>query len=297
MKAAVIGMGSMGWGAATSLVRAGIPTSGYDVVEEVVERFTAAGGHGAASAADAIKGADVVFLFVVNAEQVKSILFGSRGGVDAAELGTVFVINVTMSPADARTIGADLVAAGMQVIDAPTSGGSERAEAGEITIMGSGADKAFEKAQPALDAIAIKVFRLGPDPGTGSRFKMINQLLAGVHITAMAEAMVLAAREGMDLKLVHEVISGSAGGSWMFENRGIQIVEGDYTPHSAVEIFVKDMGIVTAYAARDGLELPQAETALKLFRAAAEAGFGGEADVSVAKELAVRMGVTLPGME
>jgi 3-hydroxyisobutyrate dehydrogenase len=125
---------------------------------------------------------------------------------------------------------------------------------------------------------------------------MINQLLAGVHIAVTAEAMTLAAKTGIDLKTLYDVLRVSAGSSWMFENRGEHIVSGDYTPRSAVDIFVKDLGIVASEAERAGAVTPLTATALALFRQASEAGLGKEDDAAVAKLLAERSGVVLPGM-
>jgi 3-hydroxyisobutyrate dehydrogenase len=238
-----------------------------------------------------------VFIFVVNSDQAEEVLFGVDGAVYAADPGTVFLLCTTMAPSATVSLAQRLEAAGMLVIDAPVSGGHLKALAGEITVMASGSDAAFAKAQAALDAVSTKVFRLGEEPGMGSQVKMINQLLAGVHIAATAEAMTLAAKTGIDLKTLYDVLRVSAGSSWMFENRGEHIVSGDYTPRSAVDIFVKDLGIVTAEAARHGALTPLAGTALDLFREASEAGLGREDDAAVAKLLARKSGAILPGME
>jgi 3-hydroxyisobutyrate dehydrogenase len=168
---------------------------------------------------------------------------------------------------------------------------------GEITVMAAGPEEAFELAGPALEAVSSKVFKLGENPGQGSKVKMINQLLAGVHIAATAEALTLAASEGLDLKEVYDVIRVSAGNSWMFENRGGNIVEGDYSPKSAVDIFVKDLGIVTSEAGAAGASVPLSETALALFKEASGAGLGKIDDAGVAMILARRAGILLPGME
>lgn len=294
--ATVIGLGSMGWGAALSLLRAGFHVKGVDIRDAVLKRFTTEGGEAFSAPADAGK-SDVVFVFVVNSDQAKDVLFGPKGAVQTATPGTVFLLCVTMAPSVTVEIAAKLEAAGMAVIDAPVSGGFQKALTGEITVMGSGADAAFAKAATALDAVAAKVFRLGEEPGLGSKVKMINQLLAGVHIAAAAEALTLAAKLGLDLQTVFDVIRVSAGSSWMFENRGPHIVDGDYTPRSAVNIFVKDMGIVTGEASDAGGSTPLSDAALALFRQASEAGFGLEDDAAVAKILAARSGIALPGME
>lgn len=292
--AAVIGLGSMGWGAAVSLLRAGIATHGVDLREDVLAKFKAEGGSSFTNAAEASAAADVVFTFVVNGMQAEDVLFGEGGAVAAARQGTVFVTCVTMEPSRAIDLATRIEAAGMLAIDGPVSGGSAKALTGEMTIMAAGRAEAFEAARSCLDAVASKVYRLGEEAGKGSQVKMINQLLAGVHIAAAAEALTLGAKIGLDLGMLHEVIQECAGNSWMFGNRGAHIVEGDYTPHSAVDIFVKDLGIVTGEAGAH--PVPLSQTALSLFKEASAAGMGLEDDAAVAKLLARKGGIKLPGM-
>ena len=292
---AVIGLGSMGWGAAVSLLRTGFTTIGVDVRPSALAAFEQAGGQTAKLPSEAVGAADVVFLFVVNAEQVEEVLFGPQGAIGAARPGTVFVLCVTMPPSYTVAVAARLKAVGMGVIDAPVSGGAEKALKGEMSIMASGAPEAFARAWPALDAVATKIFELGQDPGIGSRVKMINQLLAGVHIAAMGEALTLGIKTGLDAKTLYEVIVECAGNSWMFENRGKHVVEGDYTPKSAVDIFVKDLGIVTSEGDAAEFPLPLSKTALGLFEEAKTAGYGPEDDSAVAKVYAAKGKVTLPG--
>lgn len=290
----VIGLGSMGLGAALSLARAGIAVRGLDLNPQPGLELATAGGTVATDAADAVRASDAVFVFLVDAGQVRRVLFDG-GAVAAARPGTVFVLCPTMPPDDAVAIAADLTAAGMLAIDAPVSGGAAKAREGAISIMASGPAQAFDRIQPALDAIAARVFRLGEEPGAGSRMKLINQLLAGVHIAAMAEAMVLAAKSGLDLATVQDVITECAGNSWMFQNRGPQVVAGDYTPFSAVDIFVKDLGIVTDAAQALETPTPLATASLALYREAAKAGLGRQADAAIAKILAGKAKARLPG--
>lgn len=294
---AVIGLGSMGWGAALSLLKAGFTVHGCDVRADVRDRFADEGGHGFATPAEACTTAQIVFVYVVNALQVEDVLFGSNGALETAQAGTVFLLCTTMAPSDAVSIAGKLEAANMQVIDAPVSGGHLKALSGEITVMASGRAAAFDAAASALDAVSAKIFHLGDEVGPGSQIKMINQLLAGVHIAAAAEAMTLAASAGMDLQTVYDVLRVSAGSSWMFENRGEHIVSGDYTPRSTVNIFVKDLGIVTSEAQKSGAVTPLASLALSLFADASDQGLGLEDDAAVAKILAFRSGITLPGMK
>ncbi|KGJ06346.1 3-hydroxyisobutyrate dehydrogenase [Paracoccus halophilus] len=297
ISAGVIGLGSMGMGAALSLLRAGIATHGLDLREDARAAFADAGGQPAPDAAALAADAEVILVYVVNAAQVREVLFGPGGAVAAARPGTVFVICVTMQPSDAEDICARLEQAGVMAIDAPVSGGAAKAAEGQISMMASGPDEAFQRAAPVLEAISATVFRLGATPGAGARMKVINQMLAGIHIAAMAEAMVLAASQDMDLAEVHRVIQSCAGNSWMFANRGAHVVAGDYTPHSAVDIFVKDMGIVTDTALAADAPAPLSETALKLFRAASAEGLGRRDDAALALHLARKAGVKLPGDE
>jgi len=287
----------MGWGAAVSLLRAGFAVAGCDIRPEVLQRFAEAGGQDYTTPAEAAAAAGVVFVFVVNSSQAEAVLFGADGALERAGRGTVFLLCTTMAPSATIAIAERLESAGMLVVDAPVSGGHLKALSGEITIMASGSDAAFARAQSALDAIAARVFRLGDQPGPGSQVKMINQLLAGVHIAATAEAMTLAARSGIDLQTLYDVICVSAGSSWMFENRGEHIISGDYTPRSSVDIFVKDLDIVTSESENAGAVTPLAATALGLFKEASAAGLGREDDAAVAKVLAKRSGVILPGMD
>ncbi|GJD92131.1 L-threonate dehydrogenase [Methylobacterium hispanicum] len=296
-RAAVIGLGSMGAGMAASLLRAGFSVAACDVNPEAVARFQAAGGRGAATPAQAAEGADVVVCVVVNAAQTEAVLFGPDGAAGTMRPGAVFVSSATMDPAIARGLAQRLEATGRLYLDAPMSGGAARAAEGALTFLASGSAQAFAAARPALDAMAGRLYELGDAAGQGAAFKMINQLLAGVHIAAASEAMSFAAKQGLDLAKVYEVITASAGNSWMFENRMPHVVEGDYSPKSAVDIFVKDLGIVQDMARAERHPVPVAAAALQMFLAASGAGMGRDDDASVARIYAQLSGVTLPAKE
>ena len=294
-RAAVIGLGSMGSGMAGSLLRAGFSVAACDVNPEAVARLRDAGGIAAANPAEAAQGADVVVSVVVNAAQTEAVLFGENGAAAAMPEGAVFVSSATMDPAVARTLAARLEANGRHYLDAPMSGGAARAADGGLTFLASGSPAAFAKARPALDAMAGTLYELGDEAGQGAAFKMINQLLAGVHIAAACEAMSFAAKQGLDLARVYEVITKSAGNSWMFENRVPHILDADYAPKSAVDIFVKDLGIVQDMARVEKYPVPVAAAALQMFLMASGAGMGRDDDASVARLYAQVSGAKLPG--
>jgi L-threonate 2-dehydrogenase len=294
-RAAVIGLGSMGSGMALSLLRAGFDVAGCDASPPAVERLAGQGGRAASSPAEAARGADFVVCVVVNAAQTETVLFGENGAAGAMAAGTVFISSATMDPEVARRLAARLEATGRHYLDAPISGGAQRAAEGALTILASGRPAAFAKARPALDAMAAKIYELGQEPGTGAAFKMVNQLLAGAHIAVACEAITFAAKHGLDIRKVYEVITASAGNSWMFENRIPHVLDGDYTPRSAVEIFVKDLGIVQDMARSARFPVPMAAAALQMFLMAAGSGMGRDDDASVARVYGQLTGTPLPG--
>lgn len=292
--AAVIGLGSMGMGMALSLKNAGFDVLGADVSADAVARFVAAGGRGITNLSAEIGEADIVVSVVVNAAQTEAVLFGADGIAASLREGSVFISSATMDPAVARKLAATLEGRGVHYLDAPISGGAARAAKGELTVMASGTPRAFAAARPALDAMASKVYELGDAAGQGAAFKMINQLLAGVHIAAACEAITFAAKQGLDLDKVYEVITASAGNSWMFENRIPHVLAGDYTPLSAVEIFVKDLGIIQDMARSERYPVPLSAAALQMYLAASGAGMGRDDDSSLARVYAQLSGATLP---
>jgi 3-hydroxyisobutyrate dehydrogenase len=291
---AVIGLGSMGLGMATSTLKAGFAVAGYDISADAMAKFSAAGGRSANSPADAARDADIVVVVVVNAAQTEAVLFGEGGAAASMRPGSVVVSSATMAPDAARALAARAEDKGLLYLDAPMSGGAARAATGELTMMASGSPAAFAKARPALEAMCAKVYELGDAAGTGAAFKIVNQLLAGVHIAAACEAITFAQRLGLNIDKVYEVITASAGNSWMFENRVPHVLAGDYTPHSAVDIFTKDLGIVSDIGRSEKFPLSMAATALQLFLMTAAAGMGKDDDASVARLIARITGITLP---
>ena len=199
-----------------------------------------------------------------------------------------------MAPERARSLADRVEALGILYLDAPMSRGASKAANGDSTMMASGDKAAFTAAEPVVKAIASKVHRLGDKAGIGSSVKIINQHLAGVHIAVACEAIALAAKLKLDLNTVFEVITDSAGNSWMFENRVPHVLAGDYRPLSAVEIFVKDLGSVDDIARAERFPAPLAASALQMFLATAGAGMGRDDDASVARLYAALSGAALP---
>jgi putative dehydrogenase len=287
----VVGLGAMGGGMARSLRRAGHAVHVVDVRADAARSFAAEGGVACDSPAELARHCGVIVSVVINAAQTEDVLFGANGCAAAMRPGSVFVMCSTVDPGWSAALEQRLQTHGILYLDAPISGGAARAEAGQITMMTAGTPQAYAQCGAILDAMAAKVYRLGDRAGAGSKVKVINQLLAGVHIAAAAEAMALGLREGVDPAALYEVITHSAGNSWMFENRMPHVLAGDYTPLSAVDIFVKDLGIVLDLARASKFPLPLSSTAHQMFMQASSAGFGREDDSAVIK---IFPGIELP---
>ncbi len=291
---AVIGLGSMGFGMAKSMLRSGQNTYGFDLSPKQVAAFQQAGG--SEGALDAIAGTlDAVVIVVLNAAQTEDVLFGTQGIAASLKPGAVVVACATVAPDFARKMEEKCTDLGLLYLDAPISGGAKKAADGALSIMAAGTAAAFKAADPILDATAATVFRLGDAAGPGSAMKAVNQLLAGVHIAAMAEALTFGMTQGISPQTFVEVISKCAGTSWMLENRAPHIVDGDYTPHSSVNIWPKDLGIVLDVAKSAGFGAPLTAAAMQQFLAAAGSGLGAEDDAAVAKVYARNAGLILPG--
>lgn len=290
---AVIGLGSMGYGMAQSCLRAGHRVWGIDVDAERVAAFRQEGGAEGAMR-DVAATLDVVAVVVVNAAQTEAVLFGENGVADTLRDGAVIMGCATVPPEFARDMARRCDEAGLHYLDAPISGGAQKAAEGRLSIMLSGAASAKTAAQPALKAMAENVFDLGDEPGAGSAMKAVNQLLAGVHIAAMAEAVSFGMTQGISPQDIARVIPNCAGTSWMLENRLPHIVEGDYTPRSMVDIWPKDLGIVGEIAQSAGIDVPLARTAFDRFAEASARGWGQEDDAAVIKLYAQEAGLDLP---
>ena len=290
---AVVGLGSMGSGMADNIRAAGIDVVAHDISEPARERFRAAGGAVAPSAAEAARAADVLVLMVVDAAQAAAVLFGADGVVSTLPRASVVMLCCTIAPGDVVAICDRLAVTGHMWLDAPVSGGRTGAESGNLTIMASGSPDAFARAEPVLDAVATKVYRLGDRPGLGATYKVVHQLAAGVHLAAAAEVMAFGAKAGCDPHTLFEIVSRSSGQSWMLTDRVPHMLDDDFRPRSTVDIFVKDLGLVIDTARDVRMPLPLGASAHQQFLAASAAGFGAIDDAGVVKVYELMAGAPL----
>lgn len=279
---AFVGLGAMGAPMAENLVRKQFRVTGYDRRDEALAALVAGGGEKADSAAKAADGAEALVLMVVNAAQARAVLFAD-GALAALAPGATVVLMATCPPAEVEALAAEIAATGRSLIDAPVSGGVKGATAGTLTIMVGAEPGAFARAKPLLDALGDKVFHVGERPGQGAVVKTVNQLLCGVHIAAAAEALSLAEKAGIDGALMFKILGGSAAGSWMLNDRGARMLEEEPPVASAVDIFVKDLGIVLDAGRASKAALPIAAAAHQMFLASSGLGHGASDDSQVVR--------------
>jgi 3-hydroxyisobutyrate dehydrogenase-like beta-hydroxyacid dehydrogenase len=267
---------------ARKLAEAGFELKVFDVVAERARPLVELGAESAASPKEAAEGRETLVLMVANAAQASDVLFGEGGVAEALPEGAAVVVMSTIGPEAVHDLADALADRGLRTLDAPVSGGVARAEKGDLLIMAGGPQELFEELSPVLEAMGSSVVHCGPRVGDGQAVKLVNQLLCGVHIAAAAEALAYAEALGLEPRFVFETIRHGAANSFMLEDRGERMVEEEYVPpKSALDIFVKDMGLVSKAAEEQGFEAPLASAALGMYLAGRDAGLGAEDDSGV----------------
>ncbi len=294
MSIGVIGVGVMGMGVVETLARAGHKIYVRDVVAERMIQAATLGAIPCASPAAMAREVDVVIILVVNAAQVEEVLFGAEGAAPALAKGSVVILSSTLAPDYVEALALRLAALQLNLLDAPVSGGPARAAAGTMTIMVAGAAAAYQRSLGLLESISGKVFHLGDVPGTASKMKLVNNLLAAVNVAAAAEAMALAIRAGLDPRRVFDVVNESSGASWMFRDRMARVLQGDYAPRAAIPILTKDLGLAVDLAAEKAFPLSIGCHVHEIFSAASNASYGDEDDAALIKYYQALTGISLP---
>ncbi|MFC3570823.1 NAD(P)-dependent oxidoreductase [Paracoccus sp. TOH] len=272
-KIAFVGLGSMGLPMAENLLRAGHAVAGFDTRPAAVEALAGAGGQRPADLAAACADAALLVLMVVNIDQARAVLF-QAGGLAALPPAARICLMATCPPQDVAALAREVAAAGRELIDCPVSGGVVGARAGTLTIMVGAPAASYQAVAPVLRAMGDRLYHCGPEPGQGAMVKAINQLLCGVHLAAAAEALALGEKTGIDGATLLEIVSGSAASSWMLKDRGPRMLRRNPEVTSAVDIFVKDLGIALSAGRGAAMGLPLTAAAHQMFLAESGAGHG-----------------------
>jgi L-threonate 2-dehydrogenase len=284
-----VGLGVMGRPMAANLVRAGYACTVYDINPAAIEQLAGLGARPAETAAEAAEVSDIFITMVVNDAQMRAILFEPGNTAQALAPGAIVIGMSTMSRAFVQDTSARLEQLGVAYLDAPVSGGEVGATSGQLSIMAGGPSAMFERCRPALEVLGANIYHVGQHVGDGQAVKMINQLMVCVHNAVAAEALTFGARLGLDQAQLLEIISHSAGNSWIFSNRGPRMVERAFTPpKSALHILVKDLGFVIDAANGLGHPLVLGSAAHQLYKIAAAQGLT-DLDDSILIELAEQL--------
>ena len=280
-----IGLGAMGLPMAGNVARAGHDVTAYDIDPGKAASLADDGVKPATSISQAATGAEVLVLMVATPAQVDGVLFGEDPAASSLDPGAVVMIMATVGPAAVQRWVERLGQQHIEVVDAPVSGGVRRAAEGDLLVMVGGADSAVQRVQPVLDAMAGQAPVVGPAPGDGQKVKLVNQLLCGVHIAAAAEALAYAEAMGLDAAATRQVVREGAAASFMLDDRGERMVQPSDEVKSALDIFVKDMGLVLDAARATSFPSPLASAAEQLYLAGHRAGLGRRDDSSVIEVL------------
>jgi 3-hydroxyisobutyrate dehydrogenase-like beta-hydroxyacid dehydrogenase len=284
LRAGFIGLGAMGAPMAKRIVSAGFDLSVFDVRPENADPLVDLGATRAGSPREAAEGAEALVLMVVNAEQAENALFGGDGASETLSPKSAVVLMSTIGPEAVRGIEGRLAGRGAKLLDAPVSGGVARAERGDLLIMAGGPADLFEEVRPLLAVMGSTVAHCGGSVGDGQSVKLVNQLLCGVHIAAAGEALAYAEALGLDPRSVFETIRHGAANSFMLEDRGERMLGREFVPaKSALDIFVKDMGLVREAAGERGFQTPLADAAHRQYEMGSSLGLGGEDDSGVVR--------------
>lgn len=284
MRVGFVGLGIMGRPMALNLLKSGHEVTVWARRPESMAPLLEAGAQGAANPAAVAAQVDVIFSMVADAPDVREVMLGAQGVVKGAHPGLIAVDMSTIPPAAARSIAADLAEQGITFLDAPVSGGEVGAIAGTLSIMVGGDPVAFDKVQPLFACMGKSVVYIG-ESGTGQVAKAANQILTGIGVLAVAEAIAFAKKNGADPSRVREALMGGFAGSKILENHGQRMLDRNFKPGFKSWMHEKDMNIVMQTAHDLGLYLPASAATAQMFKAMVGTGMGEEDSIAILKLL------------
>ncbi len=284
MKIGFIGLGLMGRPMALNLLKAGHELTVWTRRAEAMQPLLAAGAQAADSPAALAAAVDVVISMVADSPDVQAVMLGAQGVRAGAHAGLIAIDMSTILPAVARQIGLELETLGVDFLDAPVSGGDTGAIAGTLTIMVGGSESAFAKAAPVFACLGKTITHIG-HCGAGQVAKAANQILTGVGVLAVAEALNFAHRHDVDPAKVRQALLGGSAYSRILENHGQRMLERKFEPGFKSYMHQKDMNIVMQSAYQLGLCQPAAAAAAQMFNAMVGSGLGDEDSVAMIKLL------------
>ena len=285
-----IGLGIMGQGMAKNLMEAGFEVNIWNRTPARMDPFCEAGARCCSSPADVAAHSDIIITCVSNTADVEEVILRENGAIYGAKEGSLVVDMSTISPDTTRYIAGALKHKGVEMLDAPVSGGSEGAANGTLSIMVGGDEEQFQRALPALEAMGKTITHVG-DIGAGQTVKLVNQILVVVTMLGVSEALLFAQAGGLDLQKTLDAVSQGAAGSWALSNRGPQMIERDWRPGFTIDLQQKDIRLVLEAADEMGVPLLGTGIIFQLYRALLDQGLGGDGNHALVKALENMSGI------
>lgn len=287
-----VGLGIMGKPMAKNLIKAGFPLTVYNRTASRAEEFKSLGAQVAESPRGAAANADVVITIVTDSPDVRAVILGEGGVIEAVRPGSIVIDMSTISPQVTREIAEALKAKQAQMLDAPVSGGEKGAIEGTLSIMVGGEAETLERVRPVLMAMGKTITHIGPN-GMGQVCKLANQIAVGLHNLSISEALIFAEKAGADPARVMQAIQGGAGNSWAFQNLAPKIIRRDFSPGFMVKLQQKDLRLVLDAADKLSLPLPGTALTHQLYQAVEARGLGDEGNHSLVKALEALAGTNV----
>lgn len=255
----------MGSGMSMNLLKAGYQLTVWNRTTSKTKPIVEAGAKLAKSPKEVAENSDVVISIVTGSDDVKEVLLGANGAIHGSKKGDIFIDMSTISPIATVEIAEILTESGVEMLDAPVSGGVIGARDGTLSIMVGGKEEIYKKCEPLFEVMGKTITYIGGN-GDGQVCKAVNQILVGTAMLGVAEALVFAAKAGVDVEKVHQAVSGGAAGSWQLTNNGARVLKGDMSPGFKIKDYLKDLGIIMETAAANKMPLPSTSLVLQMYR-------------------------------
>jgi 3-hydroxyisobutyrate dehydrogenase len=285
-----IGLGNMGMGMAKNILKKGFPLVAYDIRDEPLKAIKEVGAQIGQNPKEVGQKARISIIVVSNYAQIEQVVFGDSGLQEGLSAGDVVIVMSTIAPAEIKSLARALEKTGVSVLDSPISGGKGGAEAGTLSIMVGGEKGVFEQCKEILEAMGKNIYDVGA-LGNGLSLKLVNNLMTIVNECAVAEAMVLAVKAGLDPKIVLDVIPKSAGDSWIFRTRAPRMIDQDFACRGELDIVVKDLNYIVDMGRSLKVPLVLSAVTKEVFQMGSALGFGKEDDAAVVKVIQKNAGL------
>jgi 2-hydroxy-3-oxopropionate reductase len=274
-KIGFIGLGIMGKPMAMNLLKAGYSLTVYDIVPERIKEVVKAGAKAGSSSKDVAEKSEIIITMLPNSPEVKDAVLGVDGVLDGAKAGTILIDMSSIAPLASQEVAKEADKKAVSMLDAPVSGGEPKAIEGTLAIMVGGPEDTFNEVKDILGIMGVSVTRVG-EIGSGNMTKLANQIIVALNIAAMSEAMVLAAKAGVDPEKVFQAIRGGLAGSTVLDAKMPLVLKGNFKPGFRTELHIKDLANALDTAHQVGVSVPLSAAVMEVMQALKVDGKGAD---------------------